>query len=277
MTLFKRKYTYEGHTMFRNPALEKSLMSHGSNRDRVALSDKLHIDWNRTPHVLIAGSTGYGKSVLLHSIILGICYGNSPKDARFIFIDPKMVEFNRYRTLPHRTLEPATDIYSAFKALEYAEGVMKDRYRKLKATGMNQWQGEILYVVIDEVAQLIFHDKSRAIRLLSSLTSLGRAAGVRVIAATQMPTKAVLSNQVLVNFDARICLHLDDSVAYRTVLGTVPPVIPSEKGEAIYKAGSDLYHLYAPYTSEEDYEFFLENIKINGKPYNPKKSRVRFC
>ena len=261
---------YKGHLNFSRDEYRDAFLAQGADKTHAAVSDKIGIDFERTPHVIVAGSTGYGKSVLLHTIVLSLCYGNSPDTVQFIFCDPKMVELNRYRTLPHAYTAPATDLPSCMQSLRMAESLMMKRYRKLKSTGGNRWKGTEIYVVIDEVAQLIMQDKS-TVRLLQSLTSLGRAAGIHALAATQYPTRSVLSGAVMVNFDGRICLHLDDPIAYRTVLGHKAPFEPSVPGEFIYKSGAMIYRGQAVYTDETDYQTFLNGIRINGRSYDGKR------
>jgi S-DNA-T family DNA segregation ATPase FtsK/SpoIIIE len=141
---------------------------------------------------------------------------------------------------------------------------MMKRYSTMKANRQRKWAGTHIYVVIDELAQLIDHDKRRTNDLLSSIARLGRASGIHLIVATQYPTRSYISAQILTNFDCRVCLRCDSALSYRTVMGISLPEEnrPLQTGDAVlYRAGK-FTNFHCPYVNEKDYDFFRENIVV---------------
>lgn len=271
---------YKGSGKFSNPQFE-DCFKHCDllDVDSVMITKHLHLNFGQAAHVLIAGMTGSGKTCLMHSMILSLLYNTLPSEAQFIFIDPKRVEFTRYRNDPH-THRIARDVNESIAALADAEAIMRNRYIEMERKGIEQWTGKKIYIVIDELADLIFQDKARTVKHLSALARLGRAAGMHLICATQTPRRDVLSNQVMSNFPAKIILHCDTPIDYRTVLGCMPPAIPEEPGEGFLFFRGKYYHFQAPYVSRSDYEYFLKTCDIRYdrpevKIEPPKKEPLR--
>lgn len=157
------------------------------------------------PHLLIAGATGSGKSVLVNGIISTLLY-RSPESARFILIDPKRVELLRYRNLPH-TLAHASEPDTMRAALAEAMRITDERYRDMAARGLLEYDGGHIYVIIDELADLMTTDKRRVLPLLQRLCQVGRAAHVHVIGATQCPLASVIPTAIKVNFSGIVGLR----------------------------------------------------------------------
>lgn len=157
------------------------------------------------PHVLIAGATGSGKSTLLNTVIYTALLF-APCEKQFILIDPKRVELIDYARLPH-TIARATENRDIYKALAGAVGIIEDRYKRLEKRRLKSYDGADVYVIIDELADLLTVNKKAFLPLLQRIAQIGRAARVHLIAATQRPTKDILSGQLKVNLDARLALR----------------------------------------------------------------------
>ena len=165
----------------------------------------LYNDMLNQTHILIAGATGSGKSVIINGII-ATALKKSQYDVNFILIDPKRVELAEYKNLPH-TIAYACEPDDMVKALEYAIERTDSRYRAMANAGLKKWEHGKIYVIIDELADLMTTDKKRVMPLIQRLCQIGRAAGVVAIAATQCPLATVIPTPIKVNFDTRIGLH----------------------------------------------------------------------
>lgn len=265
---------YTGSTSFISADLQRAYTTTPIPSHRSAiLAQGVTVNFEKIPHILVAGATGNGKSVLMHGIVLSLMYNTLPSEAQFIFIDPKMVEFNRYRSAHHLFCDPVTDLDGAIPALQEAERIMFERYHELKDQGEEQWTGTHLFVVVDEIAELIFKSEHEAIALLSSIARLGRAAGVHLICATQLPSRSVLSNQVAMNFECRVCLMCENPVDYRTILGTMPSVIPDRIGMCVMRCHGKETVFQAPLVTKQDYLHFVETCTVTGEdqPETPNK------
>lgn len=169
-----------------------------------------------TSHTLIAGQTGSGKSVLLNSIIYHQI-AESPSRCRFIFIDLKKVELSAYQSLPHSVFY-ADNVQDAEKSLMYSEQIITERFKYMQRHGLKKYNGTPLYIVIDELADLLFTSKS-ALKRLSNIAMLGRAARVFLIACTQLPSRKTLPAQLTLNFPTKIALRCDSAIESRQIIG----------------------------------------------------------
>lgn len=165
----------------------------------------LYRDMLKQTHILIAGATGSGKSVIINGIISTAIH-KLPCDVQFILIDPKRVELVEYKNLPH-TLIYASEPDDMVSALQRALILCDIRYKSMQTTGCKKYQGSHTYVIIDELADLMTTDKKRVMPLIQRLCQIGRAAGISVIASTQCPLATVISTPIKVNFDTRVGLH----------------------------------------------------------------------
>lgn len=239
----------------------------GGNDSQVPICNGTVIDFNKTPHLLVAGTTGFGKSCAVHSLLLALFHCTTPSTANFIFIDPKMTELTRYDNLPHRLMDPVYMMGDAFETLEKVRGIMMDRYNYMRQNRLTMFDGGPVYVVIDELSALVFHDKN-VVKTLSEIAMLGRAAKIHLICSTQLPTRKVLSNQVVANFDAKLCLHCSDPISYRTVLGYTPTWTPENPGEAILWRSGREKHIKACYTTLDDYDYYINHIEVTTPALN---------
>lgn len=167
------------------------------------------------PHLLIAGTTGSGKSVLINGLMVE-ALEHSPNEVQFILIDPKRVELIDYVNLPH-TLRYADEPSDALTDLRYALDLCETRFRIMQEQHIKKSRAADLYVVIDELADLVFADK-RVLPVLTRIAQIGRAARVHLIAATQCPLASVLTTPFKVNMDARVGLRTRSSQDSRNLL-----------------------------------------------------------
>ena len=160
----------------------------------------LYADMLQQTHILIAGATGSGKSVVINGLIHTALL-HSPAKYEFMMIDLKRVELCAYKNLPH-TAFYADNISSAISGLTMALDEIDRRYRDMQVRGLKKYDGSCLYVVIDELADLMTTCKKELVPLLQRLAQIGRAANVHIIAATQCPLSKIIPTEIKVNFDA---------------------------------------------------------------------------
>lgn len=176
----------------------------------------LYTDMLSQPHLLIAGATGSGKSVVINGLIITALY-DSPGKAQFILIDPKRVELVDYKTLPH-TLKYASEPGDMVQALRDAMTLTETRYKAMQAQRVKKYQGAAVYIIIDELADLMTTNKKAVAPLIQRLAQIGRAANVHIIAATQCPLSAVIPTPIKVNFDSRVGLRTRSRQDSRNIL-----------------------------------------------------------
>lgn len=204
---------------------------------------QLYKDMLDQPHLLIAGATGSGKSVVINGIIYTALF-NSPVANQFILIDPKRVELIQYKNLPHTlyySSEPDTMVY----ALEYAMRLTENRYKSMQALNIRKYQGSNIYVVIDELADLMTTCRRDVQPLIQRLAQIGRAANIHIIAATQCPLAAVIPTPIKVNFDSRVGLRTRSKQDSRNVLGVPGCEMLPRYGQGYYMTpeGLTLYNI----------------------------------
>lgn len=169
------------------------------------------------PHLLIAGATGSGKSVVINGIITTALH-DSPAAVQFILIDPKRVELIDYKKLPH-TLKYASEPGDMVQALNYAMTITETRYETMQAQRVKKYQGAAVYIVIDELADLMTTNRRQVQPIIQRLAQIGRAAIIHIIAATQCPLASVIPTPIKVNFDSRVALRTRSAQDSRNILG----------------------------------------------------------
>lgn len=224
----------------------------------------LYKDMLKQPHLLIAGATGSGKSVVINGLIYTALY-DSPATVQFILIDPKRVELVDYKPLPH-TLQYASEPGDMVKALEKAMGITDTRYKTMQAQHVKKYQGGAVYVVIDELADLMTTDRRHVQPLLQRLCQIGRAANVHVIAATQCPLATVIPTPIKVNFDSRVGLRTRSKQDSRNVLGLPGCETLPRYGQGYYMtpAGLQLYNV--PMYSPAEVQRLVDYWKHHSRP-----------
>ena len=232
------------------------------------------LDIAKAVHVLIAGSAGSGKSVLMHDIIISLMMKNTAFDAKFLMIDPKMVEFSFYEGSPMLWRPVVTETEDALKALEDACVEMDRRYSVLRQRHLRNIEGTDiprLYIFIDELADLMFTSKKRAEASIVRLAQKGRAAGIHLIIATQHPVVKVVTGIIKANITCRIALHTATGSDSRVILDHYGAELLRGAGDAIikYPDSVDEVHFQAGYISDSEIESIAQWSR------DQKKNRVR--
>lgn len=208
----------------------------------------LYKDMLQQPHLLIAGATGSGKSVVINGIMYTALF-DSPAAVQFILIDPKRVELIDFKPLPH-TLQYASEPGEMVQALRLAMEITENRYKIMQGQHKKKFDGGAVYVVIDELADLMTTNKKQVQPLLQRLCQIGRAANVHVIAATQCPLASVIPTPIKVNFDSRVALRTRSKQDSRNILGVGGCELLPRYGKGYYMTpdGLTLYNIpmYAP-------------------------------
>lgn len=215
------------------------------------------------PHLLIAGTTGSGKSVLENDIICSLACQYAPERLNLLLIDPKSVEFTPYNSLPHLVSDVISDAAKAVDALQWAASEMDRRYKELERIGKRSNSGEFprLVIVIDELADLMLTGGYNAEKNIVRIAQKGRAAGVHLIIATQRPTVNIITGLIKANIPSRIAFRLPAVVDSRTIL--------DHKGaEALRGRGDGLalipsislapFRFQAPFLSSDDIKSIIE-------------------
>ena len=229
----------------------------------------LFYDMTKQNHLLIAGTTGSGKSVIINGIITTLLY-RFPHEARLILIDPKRVELSPYKNLPH-TIKYASEPKDMLSALQVALKICDDRYKEMQARGLRLYDGGDIYVFIDEFADLMATQKRAVLPLIQRLAQIGRASKIHLIIATQCPLRSIISTEVKVNFDSRVGLRTRSAQDSRNILGYSGLENLPQYGQGIYMTpqGDTLYKI--PYVDENEQNRLI-NWWINQLP---KKWRKR--
>lgn len=203
----------------------------------------LYADMLKQPHLLVAGATGSGKSVVVNGIIYTALY-ETPDAIQLILIDPKRVELVEYKNLPH-TITYASEPGEMVKALYQAMQITESRYKAMQKAHTRKYMGGAVYVIIDELADLMTTNRKEVQPLLQRLCQIGRAAGVHVIACTQCPLSAVIPTPIKVNFDSRVALRTRSKQDSRNILGVTGCELLPRYGQGYYMTpdGLTLYNI----------------------------------
>ena len=206
------------------------------------------------PHLLIAGATGSGKSVVINDIIytaLSRYPVDEPDGTQFILIDPKRVELISYKRLPH-TIRYASEPKEMLAAIQYAMNLCEKRYKAMQRKSLKKYDGGDIYLIIDEFADLMTTQRKAVQPLIQRLAQIGRAARVHIILATQTPIAKVLPTEIKCNFDARFGLRTRSAQDSRNIIGM--PGLESLKpyGTAYYMTPKreQLYNI--PYIQDDE-------------------------
>jgi len=241
-------------------------------------------DISKLPHMLVAGTTGSGKSVCLNSIILSILYKASPEDVRFIMIDPKMVEFKVYNDIPHLLVPVVTDAKKAAGALQWATFEMMKRYKLFSETNARDLAGynEIarnsddeermplpqVVVVIDELADLMMLAAKEVEESICRVAQMGRASGIHLIIATQSPRADVITGLMKANIPSRIAFKVSSALESRIILDS------GSSADKLVGYGDMLYaptgaakpmRLQGTWVSDSEREAVIDYIKGSGQ------------
>lgn len=229
------------------------------------------------PHILIAGSTGSGKSVAVHAAIASILTWCEPDVCRLLLIDPKQLEFAAYRSLPHLLFPVITDTQRAVAALSWAVLEMNRRYETLAREGVrtiaefHSKRGSdampYIVIVIDELADLMLTVGSQVEESLTRLAQMARAAGIHLIVATQRPSVDVITGLVKVNFPSRIACKVISKIDSRTILDTSGAEKLLGKGDMLYlDAQGSVRRVQGAYLSHQDMQAVIQHCVAQREP-----------
>lgn len=241
-------------------------------------------DLSKMPHLLVAGSTGSGKSVSLNSMILSILFKSTPIHVRFLMIDLKMLELSFYEGIPHLLLPVVTNPKNAKQALRWLIDEMERRYTIMAEKGVrnidkfnqrlaNEEREPLPYivVVIDELADLMMVSTKEVEEYIARLAQMARASGIHLIIATQRPSVDVLTGIIKANFPARISFQVSAKVDSRTILDTSGAESLLGQGDMLFMSPGlgRLMRIHGPYVSEGEIRRVVDFLKEQGKPsYN---------
>ncbi len=186
-----------------------------------------------SPHTLIAGTTGSGKSVLLNNILISFLNTRGVKNS-YILIDPKRVELSRYKNFPH-CIGYTSDTETAIKYLNYLLEVIEKRYKYLEKHEKVQYKGRHIYLIIDELADIIISEYNKEFkRKLQKILQIARAANVHVIACTQSPSRQVIPAPIVLNFTNRVALRCLSDIESRQIITIGGAEKLPQYGNALY-------------------------------------------
>ena len=241
------------------------------------------LDLATTPHLLIAGSTGSGKSVCVNSMILSILYKRSPKDVKMILIDPKIVELKLYNDIPHLLTPVITEPKKAFQALQYCLCEMERRYAMLDHMGVRdiatynkrikerqicQEKMPYIVVIIDEFADLMATTGKELESTVARLAAMSRAVGIHLVLATQRPSIDVITGLIKANIPTRIAFMVASKTDSRIIIDQVGSEKLLGKGDMLYSSAIDPFpvRIQGTFVTEDEVEKVVECVKAYGEP-----------
>lgn len=266
--------------------------------------EALIADLAKMPHVLVAGTTGSGKSVGVNVMILSILYKATPEDVRFIMIDPKMLELSIYEGIPHLLSEVVTDMKDASNALRWCVGEMERRYKLMSIMGVRNIKGfndklkmaaaaghpihdplwqegdtmdpyaplleklPYIVVIVDEFADLIMVVGKKVEELIARLAQKARAAGIHLVLATQRPSVDVITGIIKANIPTRIAFTVGSKIDSRTILDQGGAESLLGMGDMLYlpPGSSHTIRVHGAFASDDDVHAVVNDWKARGKP-----------
>ncbi len=258
---------------------QKSLLTAGLGKD--ISGNNIYCDISKMPHLLIAGTTGSGKSVCMNSIIVSILYKAKPEDVKLLMIDPKKVEFSKYENIPHLLVPVVTDPRKASGALGWAVSEMLRRYQCFSDTGVRNIEGYNKFVkkhsdmepmpkvviFIDELSDLMMAAPKEVEDSICRLAQMARAAGMHLVIATQRPSVDVITGLIKANISSRIALTVSSQIDSRTILDASGAEKLLGNGDMLYSpiGSSKPLRVQGCYVSDEEIEELCEFIKKQGE------------
>ena len=237
-------------------------------------------DIAKMPHVLIAGSTGSGKSVCINTIITSIIYNSKPSEVKMVMVDPKVVELSVYNGIPHLLIPVVTDPKKAAGALAWAVQEMDDRYNKFASKGVRDLKGynkaiekenefgklPQIVIIVDELADLMMVAAKDVEEAICRLAQKARAAGMHLVIATQRPSVDVITGLIKANVPSRIAFAVSSQVDSRTILDSVGAEKLLGKGDMLYfpSGAPKPIRVQGAFVNDDEVEKVVDFIKQNG-------------
>ena len=233
-------------------------------------------DLTTMPHLLIAGTTGSGKSVCINTIIVSLLYKLNPDLCKFILIDPKMLELSTYEGIPHLLTPVITDAKKATSALAWTVKEMNSRYKLMSKVGVRNIDGynskhrlkmPYIVVVVDEMSDLMLVAGKEIENYIQKLSQMARAAGIHIIMATQRPSVDVITGTIKANFPTRVSFQVSSKIDSRTILGEQGAEQLLGKGDMLFMSSANrIIRIHGPYVSEQEIEKIANTLRAQGEP-----------
>ena len=228
------------------------------------------------PHLLIAGTTGSGKSVCINTIILSLLYRHTPDKCKFILIDPKMLELSTYEGIPHLLCPVITEAKKAASVLGWVVKEMENRYRLMTKEGVRNIDSynakhtlamPYIVVVVDEMSDLMLVAGKEIENYIQKLSQMARAAGIHIIMATQRPSVDVITGTIKANFPTRISFQVTSKIDSRTILGEQGAEQLLGKGDMLYMSSANrIVRIHAPFVSDNEIEVVNKYLRSQAEP-----------
>jgi S-DNA-T family DNA segregation ATPase FtsK/SpoIIIE len=274
-------------TIYLREILESDLFKNSSSPLTVALGKDIVgkpfiTDIKKLPHLLIAGTTGSGKSVGINAMILSLLYRNDPDQLKLMLIDPKMLEFSIYNDIPHLITPVITEPKKAIAALANMVGEMERRYKlmaenrtknidnyneKVKADGSAE-PFPFIVIVIDELADLMMNGGKEVEYSIARLAQMARASGIHLIVATQRPSVDVVTGLIKANLPSRLSYRVGQRIDSKVILDAMGAESLLGRGDGLFTppGATGLVRLHAPWNKEEEIEEVVEFLKSQREP-----------
>ena len=233
-------------------------------------------DLTSMPHLLIAGTTGSGKSVCINTIILSLLYRHTPEKCKFILIDPKMLELSTYEGIPHLLCPVITEAKKAASVLGWVVKEMESRYRLMTKEGVRNIDGynskhklpmPYIVVVVDEMSDLMLVAGKEIENYIQKLSQMARAAGIHIIMATQRPSVDVITGTIKANFPTRISFQVTSKIDSRTILGEQGAEQLLGKGDMLFMSSANkMIRIHAPFVSDNEIEKINNYLRSQAEP-----------
>ena len=233
-------------------------------------------DLTSMPHLLIAGTTGSGKSVCINTIILSLLYRHTPDKCKFILIDPKMLELSTYEGVPHLLCPVITEAKKAASVLGWVVKEMESRYRLMTKEGVRNIDGynskhklpmPYIVVVVDEMSDLMLVAGKEIENYIQKLSQMARAAGIHIIMATQRPSVDVITGTIKANFPTRISFQVTSKIDSRTILGEQGAEQLLGKGDMLFMSSANrIVRIHAPFVSDNEIEKINSFLRSQAEP-----------
>ena len=236
-------------------------------------------DLKKLPHLLIAGTTGSGKSVGINAMILSLLYRNSPDELKFVMIDPKMLEFSIYNDIPHLLTPVITESKKAITALNAMVKEMERRYKlmaKTRVKNIESYNKKVpkeerlpyIVIIIDELADLMMTSGKDVEYAIARLAQMARASGIHLIVATQRPSVDVVTGLIKANLPSRISFKVGQKIDSKVILDQFGAESLLGRGDMLFTPPgiTGLIRLHAPFASEEEIEKVVEFLKSQREP-----------